>query len=90
MATTTLMGKLLNKVRTVRWESRRKAEADLWKRNKLENPTSRDGYRIEEIRSVTKDGKENLTFQLWKKIDEEKVSIDSEVIAKIIKDEGEW
>lgn len=89
MPTTTLMGKLLNKVRYARIVARQKAEKDLWGRNKLENPKSREGYRIEEKKALTTDGKENLTYQLWKLVDEEKVSIDTEVITQLIKDD-DW
>lgn len=90
MPTTTLMGKLLNKVREARWVARSKAQTDLWKRNKLDNPAKREGYRIEEIKSTTRDGNEHFTYQLWKMIDEEKVSIDTEVITQIVKDSDDW
>lgn len=89
MSTTTLFSKLLNKVRVARIVVRKEAQDNLWLRNKLNNPAKRQGYRIEEKKTVTEDSKENSTYQLWKLIDEEEVSIDTEVITRLIKND-DW
>lgn len=89
MSKATLMGKMLNRIRFERSELKRKAERDLYLRNKIDNPTMRDGYKIEERKIVTKDGKENYTFELWHKVDEERVSLSTTTVSEIIKEESD-
>lgn len=86
MSKPTLMGKLLVKVRNARNEARRTTTDELWKRNKLDNPVKRDGYRIEEIKTVDSEGNETIKLQLWHKVDEAIVSVDTEVSAHIVKE----
>lgn len=75
----TMMGKLLSRVHSARYFSYREAEAALWKRNKLENPTKRDGYKIAETSVVHRDGTEYKELRLYKLIDAAIVKISSEV-----------
>lgn len=83
MSKTTLMGKLLGKVQSARWEAKREAVVDLWARNGLENPTKRQGYTVQEIKTVSKDGAEVTTYRLWKLVDQSTVTIESKVTSKV-------
>lgn len=77
----TTFGTLLNNFRFQRQEARRKAERELWNRNGLDNPTKREGYRIESVVIPGKDGTEVTAFELWKKIDEQAIKIETQVTA---------
>lgn len=80
----TLMGKLLNRVRFERIMARERAEAGLWKRNNLENPKTREGYKLAETKVVYTDGKEVTELRLYKLIDAAVVTISSEVSSEIV------
>lgn len=87
----TIMGSLLNTFRYERQRAREKAQADLWERNQLNNPTQRDGYKIEESVRVGKDGHESTGYTLWKKIDEIAIDVSIDVKSEVmkLKDESE-
>lgn len=82
----TLMGVLLSKVANVRWEIRRQAAERLWKRNGLDNPTKRQGYKMIEDTGINSDGSEVTTIKLWKLIDKEVVTLAGDI--KITTREG--
>ena len=90
---TSIMGQILNQWREARWLARSEIQSTLWKRNKLDNPTKRDGYKIEmEVRNGT-GGKELIYAALWKRVDEEKIEIALDVKAEVIKNkttEEDW
>lgn len=79
----TLMGKLLSRVRFERKIARERAEAALWERNNLSNPTTRDGYKLAETKVVHRDGKEVTELRLYKLIDAAVVTVSSEVHSEI-------
>lgn len=86
----TTFGTLLNNFRFQRQEARRKAQSDLWNRNGLDNPSKREGYKIESVVIPGKDGSEVTAFELWKKVDEAAIIIDTEVtVADIEKPKAE-
>lgn len=87
----TIMGSLLNTFRYERQRAREAAQADLWKRNKLVNPTKRDGFKIEEDVRVGKDGHETTYYALWKRVDEIAIDVSIDVKSEVmkLKDEGE-
>lgn len=74
-----MMGKLLSRVHSARYFSRQQAEDELWKRNKLDNPTKRDGYKLAETAIVHRDGTEYKELRLYKLVDAAIVKISSEV-----------
>ena len=74
-----MMGKLLSRVHLARWQSRDQAERELWKRNGLDNPTKRDGYKLAETAVVHRDGTEYKELRLYKLVDAAIVKISSEV-----------
>lgn len=76
---TNLLGKLLSKIMYARWQANEKAIEDLWKRNGLDNPTKRQGYKMEELKSVGTEGTEHTTYRLWKLVDQSVVTISSEI-----------
>ncbi len=76
---TTLMGKILARVHNARYETRAIAERELWKRNGLDNPTKRDGYKLAETASVARDGTEVVEYRLYKLIDRAQIIISSDV-----------
>lgn len=76
---TNLMGALLRKVAAVRWQIKRDAAERLWKRNGLDNPTKRQGYRMIEDTIIGKDGSEATTVKLWKLIDKEVVILHGDI-----------
>lgn len=86
MSKKTLMGSLLRKVASVRWQIRRDAAERLWERNGLGNPKKRNGYRMIEDTGIGKDGTEVTTIKLWKLVDKEVVILSGEV--KITNREG--
>lgn len=79
----TLMGKLLSTVRFERQEARRKAVDELWKRNGLDNPTKREGYRMAETSTVARDGTEVTEYRLYKLLDRALVETKSTVKTNI-------
>lgn len=80
---TTMFGKLLNKVRFERHMVRQRAIDDLWKRNGLENPALRTGYKLAETSQVNRDGTEIVEYRLYKLVDSSVTKITSEVVSKI-------
>lgn len=79
----TMFGKLLNRVRAERKLAYQKAEQDLWKRNKLDNPAQREGYKIAETTTVYRDGREEKELRLYKLVDAAVVTINSEIHSTI-------
>lgn len=78
MKKSTLMGTLLTDFRFKKNQAREKAVNDIWKDNKLENPTKRGGHEIRESQ-VHANGKSVVVVQLWKMIDEKKIVISANV-----------
>lgn len=76
---TTMMGKLLSRVHFARWHSRDDAERALWKKNGLDNPTLRAGYKLAETSTVHRDGTEYKELRLYKLVDAAIIKISSEV-----------
>lgn len=87
----TTFGSLLSHFQFERKIALENAERDLWERNKLLNPTKRDGHKIVELSSVNNDGSTTHSVQLWELIDEEKLkvstSVDIEMLGKEDKSE---
>lgn len=79
MSEPTMFGKLLNRVRYERMIARDKAERELWKRNNLDNPAQREGYKLAETKVVHRDGKEVTELRLYKLIDASVITVESEV-----------
>lgn len=71
----TLMGTLLTDFRAKRHEIINKSAREIWKKNKLDNPTKRGGYELHESQVHMPDGSLLVVTQLWKKIDETRVKI---------------
>lgn len=95
MAKTTLIGKLLNRIRYERQQARELTSAELYSRNHVpNNHDERAKYKIEETKIVTSDGVESIKLELWHKVDEQVVNITTEVITQMIKEESknkeEW
>lgn len=78
-----LMGKLLSKIQLARWKARQDAVTDIWKRNNLDNPTKRQGYKLEELKTLGSDGQEVIRFQLWQLLDQSVITISSEIKSEI-------
>lgn len=83
MQKVTMFGKLLSNVRAVRFTAKQKAQDELWKRNGLDNPAKRNGYRMAETQSINRDGTEVVEYRLYKLIDASVVTISSTVTHKI-------
>ena len=66
-----------------------KAYTTLWERNKLANPTQREGYEMRESTVHAQDGSTVTRIELWKRIDYERVKISTSVDAEILKDDVE-
>jgi hypothetical protein len=79
----TMLGKLLNNVRFARWSVRQKAIDDLWKRNGLENPALRKGWKLAETTQINRDGTEIVEYRLYKLMDSSVTKITSEVKSEI-------
>lgn len=75
----TMMGKLLSRVHSARYFSRQQAEDALWKKNGLDNPTKRKGYKLAETSTIHRDGTEYKELRLYKLVDAAIVKISSEV-----------
>ena len=88
----TIMGSLLNTFRYERQRAREKAQADLWERNKLGNPTQRTDYKMEADVRVGKDGHESTHYVLWKKVDEIAIDVSIDVKSEVmkLKNEEDW
>lgn len=71
----TMMGTLLTDFRAKRHEVITKSANEIWKKNKLDNPTKRGGYEIHESQVHMPDGSLVVVTQLWKKVDETRVKI---------------
>lgn len=65
----TLMGKLLARLRYERAASRERAIERLWKRNGLENPKLRQGYKLAISEPLVRDGEEVIEYRLYKLVD---------------------
>lgn len=83
MARTTLIGKILNKLAAERKSLREGAIKKLWLENGLDNSTRRQGYKIKEIKTVNSNGDEVISFQLWKLVDQNTLTISTEITGKI-------
>ena len=79
MSKKTLMGVLLSKVQAVRYQIKHDAVLELWKRNGLDNPTKRSGYKIKEETEIMRDGSEVTTIKLWKLVDKEVVKLEGDI-----------
>ena len=79
----TLLGRILSTVRTERQLARDKAVTELWKRNNLANPTKRDGYRMAETSTVSRDGTEVTEYRLYKLIDRALVTTSSKIATDV-------
>lgn len=75
----TTFGSLVAHFRFERKTALENAERDLWERNKLVNPTKRDGYKIVELSTIGNDGSTTYSVQLWKLIDEEHIKVSTNV-----------
>lgn len=69
------MGTLLTDFRAKRHEIISKSAREIWKKNKLENPTQRGGYELHESQVHMPDGSLIIVTQLWKKVDETRVKL---------------
>lgn len=78
------IGKLVSTFRFHRQKARDNAADRLYKRNKLENPKSRDGYEIRETEITDSQGNTLITSQLWHKVDEERVKVSVNVSANTV------
>lgn len=81
-----IYGKMLNRLRYERQVAREQAEADIWKRNGLDNPNQRNGYKLAETQRVNRDGTEITELRLYKLIDSATIVLSAEVSAQIVKD----
>lgn len=73
------LANLISTFNIARHKARTDAEAELWRRNKLDNPrTDRSGYEIRET-VVNLDGTTIIRQQLWKKVDEIQVNISAKI-----------
>lgn len=79
----TMLGKLFSAVRSQRWLLREQALSELWKRNGLENPKLRDGYKVAETAEVHKGGKEIIEYRLYKLVDSVVTTLDTSVKGKV-------
>jgi hypothetical protein len=77
----TLMGTLLTDFRAKRYEIITKSANEIWKKNKLDNPTKRGGYELHESQIHGTDGSLIIVTQLWKKLDETRVKISANIEA---------
>lgn len=84
MSKPNLIGRLLNAVRIERWRQKEQVVVDLWKRNGLDNPTRRDGYKIEESSRVDRSGNETTVYTLWKMVDQSELRINTTVSSEVI------
>lgn len=75
----TLMGSLLSTVRFERAEARRKAISELYARNGLENPVTRNGYKVAETSTLSRDGTEITEYRLYKLIDSQVTRVSTTV-----------
>lgn len=75
----TAFGILVSTFSEARRAARQSGEEKLWERNKLDNPTKRDGYEVRETLVNLPNGTTVITQQLWKKVDELRVTISAEV-----------
>lgn len=71
-----------------------KAQNDLWKRNKLDNPAQRQDYQLRESEITSMDGVTTHRIELWKRVDIECVristSVDIENVKEDDKSEDSW
>ena len=79
----TMMGKLLSRVHNARYLSRQQAIEDLWKRNGMENPKTRDGHKLAETAVIQRDGTEVTEYRLYKLIDATVVTVAAEVNTEV-------
>lgn len=83
MSKPNLIGKILNAVRNERWMHSEKIVKDLWDRNGLDNPTRREGYKIEKDVRTSQHGKESTVWQLWKLVDQSQMEMEPRLDIKI-------
>ena len=80
----TMAGKLLNRVHNARKHNHLLAENELWDRNKLLSPASREGYKIATTKTLQFDGTEVVEYRLYKLIDATVSRISSTVETQVL------
>lgn len=83
-----LLGKVIKILNNARWEAQHEAKNDLWKRNGLDNPTQRNGYRMAETQKLLRDGTEVMEYRLYKLLDASRVIVKANVTHEI--ETGIW
>lgn len=90
MSKPNLIGKVLNSIhleKDARWPNIRK---EIWERNSLLEFSQNPDYKLEEIKTVDKNGNILTTAKLWKKIDQIDLKISVSITADVMKmDRGE-
>ena len=77
-----VLSRVLNQIRLLRSVQREEVENDLWGRNGLSNPKTREGYMLLDATRVTESGEERTRFRLWKLVDEEELTITTSITSQ--------
>lgn len=85
----TTFGALLSNFRFARQQAREKVNNNLWSRNKLDNPTKRDGYRIEQSEIIDREGNTVINGKLWQLVDQETIKVSSNTNTEVLEPEAE-